>query len=189
MCACTQGFSCMEAYVSHVDLFCRPSLKSTALVIEITKPSCSFYEVFLNKAPIPLPLPPISCAPQQKDAYVSIKVNQVAFQERLNLCKYSLIGRVILGKGNKLYPLVDLCSKQSAIWKINCWRLISLGKGYFQILLTSEEEKAKVWSMGSLHLKPRILRLLPWVLDFNSNEQKNTNVQVQVRFYDLPWAY
>ena len=43
--------------------------------------------------------------------------------------------------------------------------------------------------MGSLNLKPGILKLLPQVPDFNLNEQKNTNVQVWVRFYDLPWAY
>ena len=80
-------------------------------------------------------------------------------------------------------------SKLSAIWKINCLRLISLRKDYFHILLTSEEEKAKVWSMGALNLKPGILKLLPWVADFNPNKQKNTNVHVWVRFYYLSWAY
>ena len=104
---------------------------STAPVMENSKPSRSFSEVLLNKVPIPLPLPLVSCAPQQKGAYVSVKVNQISFQERLNICKYSLIGRVIFGKGNKPYPLADLRSKLSAIWKINCLCIISLGKGYF----------------------------------------------------------
>ena len=121
----------MEGYVSHADLFLKPFLTSTAPVMENSKPSRSFSDIPPNKARIPLLLLPSSCAPQQKGAYVSVRVKQVAFKERLNLCKYSLIGRVILGKGNKPYPLADLHSKLSAIWKINCWRLISLGKGYF----------------------------------------------------------
>ena len=143
----------METYVSHTDLFHKLSLTLATPVIESTKPSCSFSKVLLNKAPIPLSLLHVSCAPQQKGAYVSVKVNLITFQERLNHCKYSLIGRVILRKGNKPYPLANLRSKLSAIWKINCWHLIMLGKCYFQILLTLEEEKAKVWIMGSLNLK------------------------------------
>ena len=107
--------ACMEAYVSRADLFHKIFLTLTTPVMEITKLSRSFSKVLLNKARIPLPLPPILCVSQQKGAYVQVKVNQVAFQGCLNLCKYSLIGRIILEKGNKPYPLAALRSKLSAI--------------------------------------------------------------------------
>ncbi|PON64122.1 hypothetical protein PanWU01x14_126440, partial [Parasponia andersonii] len=41
-------------------------------------------------------LPSISSIPQQKGVYVLVKVNPTTMEERLNLCKFSLIGRVIL---------------------------------------------------------------------------------------------
>ncbi|KAK3229623.1 hypothetical protein Dsin_001504 [Dipteronia sinensis] len=43
--------------------------------------------------------------------------------------------------------------------------------------------------MCSLHLKLGILRLQPWVPDFNPAKQKSTNIQAWVRFYDLSWEY
>ncbi|KAK0600543.1 hypothetical protein LWI29_016006 [Acer saccharum] len=61
--------------------------------------------------------------------------------------------------------------------------------GFFQILLNSEEDKAQVWGIGSLQLKPGILRLQPWTQNFNPNTQRTTNAQIWVRFYDLPWEF
>ena len=143
----------MEAYLGHVDFFHKVLSTSTENNY-IPKPNGarSFVDVLLNKVSESLSLPPLSCAPQQKKAYVSVKVNHAAFQERLDLCKFSLIGRLILSKGNKPWPLVELRTKLASLWKISRWRLISLGKGYFQILLCSKDEKAKVWSMGSMNL-------------------------------------
>ncbi|KAK2662295.1 hypothetical protein Ddye_000869 [Dipteronia dyeriana] len=69
------------------------------------------------------------------------------------------------------------------------WRLISLGKGYFHIILKSLRHKKKVWGLDSINLKPGVLCLQPWVLDFNPSLQKSTNAQVWVRFYDLSWEY
>ncbi|PON34731.1 hypothetical protein PanWU01x14_341990 [Parasponia andersonii] len=76
-----------------------------------------------------------------------------------------------------------------SIWKISSWRLISLGNGYFLILLTSEQDKTQVWSMSSLNINLGILRLQPWAPGLVPNEQKTTNVQVWVHFYELPWEF
>ncbi|KAI9173447.1 hypothetical protein LWI28_001523 [Acer negundo] len=46
-----------------------------------------------------------------------------------------------------------------------------------------------VWGFGSVHLKPSILRLQPWVLDFNPSLQKSIIAQVRVRFFDPLWEY
>ncbi|KAK0581163.1 hypothetical protein LWI29_010799 [Acer saccharum] len=133
---------------------------------------------------------PISSAPKKKGDYVAIKVNPKAYEERLKLCSYSLIGRVVLSKGEEPWKILALKEKLQSIWKLNSqWRLISLGRGFFQILLNSEEDKAQVWGIGSLHLKPGILRLQPWTQNFNPNTQRTTNAQIWVRFYDLPWEF
>ncbi|KAK2638286.1 hypothetical protein Ddye_026081 [Dipteronia dyeriana] len=44
---------------------------------------------------------PVSSAPKKKGDYVTIKVNPKAYEERLKLYSYSLIGRVILLKGEE----------------------------------------------------------------------------------------
>ena len=99
---------------------------------------------------------------------MSFRVDPVAYQSRLELCKNALIGRVVLSSGERPWKLVDLKAKLSKIWMISTdWRLISLGRGYFQIILKSPEDKNKVWSLGSVNLKPGVLRIQHWVLDFN----------------------
>ncbi|KAK3229335.1 hypothetical protein Dsin_001216 [Dipteronia sinensis] len=133
---------------------------------------------------------PVSSAPKEKGDYVAVKVNPKAYEERLKLCSYSLIGRVVLSKGEEPWKILALKEKLQSIWKLNSqWRLISFGRGFFQILLNSEEDKTRVWGVGSLHLKPGILRLQPWTQNFNPNTQCTMNAQIWVRFYDLPWEF
>ena len=113
---------------------------------------------------------PVSLAPKKKSDYVAVKVNPKAYEERLKLCSYSLIGRVVLSKGEEPWKILALKEKLQSIWKLNSqWHLISLGRGFFQIFLNSEEDKAQVWGIRSLHLKPGILRLQPWTQNFNPN--------------------
>ena len=134
-------------------------------------------------------LPPNSCTPQQKGSYGSVKVNAEALKSRLDLCQFSLIGRLILSKRDKPYALSSLKEKLNAVWKLPAsWRLISLGKGYYQVLLSSHEDRSRIWGMGSLNLKPGVWRLQPWDKNFNPYSQKNTNVQVWVSLWDLPWV-
>ncbi|PON62527.1 Zinc knuckle CX2CX4HX4C [Trema orientale] len=128
--------------------------------------------------------------PTIKGNYVCVKVNEYALKNRLDLCQFSLIGRIFLSKGDSPWKLVDLKLKLQSIWKLSsAWRLISLGKGFFHILLSSEEEKNRVRTMGSMNLKPGILRLQPWYPNFNPNTQSFTNSQIWVRFHELPWVY
>lgn len=46
-----------------------------------------------------------------------------------------------------------------------------------------------VLSMGSLNLKSGFFRVSRWIRDFNPLNQKQTNVQVWLRIYDLPMEY
>ncbi|KAK2653306.1 hypothetical protein Ddye_013162 [Dipteronia dyeriana] len=57
---------------------------------------------------------------------------------------------------------------------------------FAQFILKSPRDKNKV---GSINLKLGVLRLQPWVPDFNPSLQKSTNAQVWVRFYDFSWEY
>ena len=133
----------------------------------------------------PTPVTPYKAAITKGDC-ISVKINKSAYEERLKLCQHSLLGRLVLSKGDKPWKLSDLKDKLQSLWQ---WRLIPLGKGYFTIILHSEEDRQCIWSMGSLHLNPGILRLQSWTPNFNPHKQKLTNTQVWVKIYDLPWEY
>ncbi|PON48647.1 hypothetical protein PanWU01x14_236120 [Parasponia andersonii] len=75
--------------------------KDIIVYSSLTPHTKSFADVVLNKKTMVMPLLSISSIPQQKGAYVSVKVNPTAVEERLNLCKFSLIGRLILSKVDK----------------------------------------------------------------------------------------
>ncbi|KAK2642189.1 hypothetical protein Ddye_023952 [Dipteronia dyeriana] len=69
---------------------------------------------------------------------------------------------VVLSSRESPWKLADLKAKLGKHWIISeDWRLISLGKGYFQIILKFPRDKNK----------------------------KSTNAHVWVRFYDLSWEY
>ncbi|PON39043.1 hypothetical protein PanWU01x14_307930 [Parasponia andersonii] len=84
--------------------------------------------------------------PTIKGNYVCVKVNDQSLQKRFDLCKFSLIGCIFLSKGDSLWKLADLKFKLQSICNFSfAWRLISLGKGFFHLLLSSEEEKNQVY--------------------------------------------
>ena len=80
---------------------------------------------------VPVTLPSTSYAPKQKESYVSARINSEALRSKMEMCKFSLIGRLILSKGDKSYALAALKEKLNVIWKLPPWRLISLGRGYY----------------------------------------------------------
>lgn len=67
---------------------------------------------------------------------------------------------------------MDLKAKLFDIWNLQTWKFISIVKGQYQVLLYSVADKSRIWSMGSLSLKLKILHLQAWDLDFNMETQK-----------------
>jgi len=39
------------------------------------------------------------------------------------------------------------------------WSLMSLGRGYFEFFFAFESDMRSVWAMGTINLKPGVLRL------------------------------
>ncbi|KAK3221942.1 hypothetical protein Dsin_008967 [Dipteronia sinensis] len=68
---------------------------------------------------------------------------------RLELCKNALIGLVVLPSRERPWKFVDLKAKLSKHWLISAdWRLLSLGKGYFQIILKSSGGQEQARGIG-----------------------------------------
>ncbi|KAF3449842.1 hypothetical protein FNV43_RR05921 [Rhamnella rubrinervis] len=73
-------------------------------------------------------------APISKGNFVSIRVNDNAYKERISLCQFSLIARVVLTKGDKSWKHDELYLKLQSIWKLEKWKLISLVRDIFKLL-------------------------------------------------------
>lgn len=69
---------------------------------------------------------------------ISMQIDDKAFQERLALCKHSFIAQLILLKGDSPPKLGGLNDKLNKVWNLQTWKLISLRKCYFHVLLYLE---------------------------------------------------
>jgi hypothetical protein len=69
------------------------------------------------------------------------------------------------------------------------WSIELLGKGFFMLQFQTLEDMQRVWSMGTVNLKPGLLRLIQWTSSFSPSTYKNTFAHVWVRFWDLGYAF
>lgn len=130
------------------------------------------YAIAVRKVRITIPaVSPATKSYMVEDTF-SVQLNEKAFAERLTFCHHSLIAQMVLSKGEKPWKLADLKVMLYEILKFQRWKLISMGKGFFyQVFLFSVSDKQRIWSNGSLLLKPRILSLWEWTPYFNSELQ------------------
>jgi hypothetical protein len=53
--------------------------------------------------------------------------------------------------------------------------MVPLGRGFYEFQFTSDEDMRLAWSLGTVNLKPGLLRLSKWTNDFNFQTQRQTN--------------
>ena len=120
-------------------------------------------------------------------SYHAIKINNNIYQHRLALCQFFLIGRIILSKGDSPWKLVKLKERLASILGLNShWRLISLGRAFYHIFLSSISYRDLVWGRGSLLLKPGVLRLQKWVPSFDPFKEKTITTQLWIQLFVFP---
>jgi hypothetical protein len=83
-----------------------------------------------------------------------------------------------MNKGDMPLTARELSGKLSTIWKTaNQWKMVSLGRGFYEFQFVSIEDMRLAWSMGTINLKPGVLRLSKWTNDFNPYTQRQTQTQ------------
>jgi len=121
---------------------------------------------------------------------LSIKITQDLYERGMNFCKTNLRGRLVLNKGEKPYSTKEIELKlQNHRKTAESWRMMSLGRGYYEFFFASKMDKCNVWVAGTVSLQPGILRLFEWSNDFNMHTQRNTHAQVWIRLLELPQEY
>lgn len=121
---------------------------------------------------------------------VSIQISEQVYDKGMSVCKRNLRGRLVLSKGDKPYTAKDIQLKLQKQWKTKgIWSMTPLGRGYYEFFFSSEDDMRMVWAMGTVNLKPGVLRLFEWTKDFNMHKQRNTHAQVWIRLLELPQEY
>lgn len=133
----------------------------------------------------------VSEPPKYVGGNIQIEIDEEEYRLGLMEHEHSLIGRLVLLKGDKPLKTVELKEKLSKIWglDVNSWQLVALGKGYYNMHMKTMDAKSRVFSRGAIFLKPGVFRISQWVPDFNPSKQKQTNSQVWIRIFDLPQEY
>jgi hypothetical protein len=152
-----------------------------------TKHHRSFAQVLNDSCDVQISQLP---APAIKGEELYIKITQSEYEKGLEDCQKHLHGRLLLNKGEKPLTTKELKTKLSAIWKTSGpWHLVSLGRGFYEFQFVSYEHMYLAWSMGSMNLKPGLLRLSKWTNDFNPYTQRQTHAQICIRLMELPQEY
>jgi hypothetical protein len=169
------AWPCMVAATSAI-----PSLQKitqTKSFSQVLHDSC---EVQVSQLPSPV----------IKGDSLCIKITQAEYEKGLADCQKNLHGRVLLNKGDKPLTARDLRTKLTSIWKTsNPWRMVSLGRGFYEFQFDSFEDMRLVWSSGTINLKPGLLRLTKWTNDFNTSTPRQTHAQIWIRLMELPQEY
>lgn len=100
---------------------------------------------------------PIPCI---KGVALCIKIGHEEYMKGLEYCRNALRGRLTLVKGDKPYMARDLAAKIGLVWKLaHKWKMVPFGKGYYDFQFESTEDLRKIWSKGTINLRPGLLRL------------------------------
>lgn len=147
----------------------------------------TFAQALNNACDIPLSQLHVPCL---KGKELAIAIPEDEYLAGLEASKTSLHGRILLSKGDRPVKIEDLHIKLSQLWRpLASWKVIPIGKGYFEFSFSSLEDMRKVLSVGSWNLEPGTLRLFTWTPDFNPELVRQTNVQCWIRIFGLPHEY
>jgi len=101
-----------------------------------------------------------------------------------------LRGRLTLNKGNKPYTTRDLAAKLGKFCKmVNKWKMISLGRGYYDLLFEQADDLRRVWAASNIALNTDLLCLFQWMKDFNHYSRKQTHSSIWIRLIELLQEY
>ncbi|KAF9590401.1 hypothetical protein IFM89_034194 [Coptis chinensis] len=123
---------------------------------------------------------------EMKGNMPSIKLPKQAVERGRQYCKYCLIGRLDFHK----IKLEDVKSMATIKWKPQGdWKIIPLGKGFFMIRLTCEQDWRKIWGGGPWNFGKQTLQLTKLSPDFDPDVQTKTNAAVWIKFPMLGQLY
>lgn len=107
--------------------------------------------------------------PRYVGGNITIAINEEDYKMGLSEFEYTLIGRLVLSKGDSPLTTKALKTRLLAIWSIQeaLWKITPLGKGFYNMDLKTSLAKNKVFAKGTLFLKPGLFHISEWIPNFN----------------------
>jgi hypothetical protein len=168
---------------------CVASSSPEPIVVPNVVSTRSFAQALVGVGKVGVDVSPLP-KPCLKGNSFSIKISEAVYQSGLANCNNYLHGRLILARGDKPVSFKDLRDKLMSLWKsIGQWKMVPMGRGFYEFRFSCAEDLRTVWSSGAWNLNPGLLRLSRWSPDFHPSNQKQTHSQVWVRFHYLPLEY
>lgn len=103
--------------------------------------------------------------------------------------KFSGIWRLTLQRSVLIPTIMELRRKLSDFLLINDVIVIPLGKGVDHILLQSLKDQCNTMPVGTVFLKPQVMRLNRWLPSFNVVIHIQTTTQVWIRIFHMPLEF
>ncbi|KAL8466114.1 hypothetical protein ACS0TY_035284 [Phlomoides rotata] len=128
--------------------------------------------------------------PVRKGMYLTVTVDEQLYKDGVSELRDFLIGRIIHVRGDKPLAHEGLITRLRGVWGIKTpWSLTPLGEGYYNIRLSCNADREKIFARRSWQLKPGLLRLQCWVPNFNPFRVNTSVVQAWIRISELPLEY
>lgn len=130
-------------------------------------------------------------APVVRGDKTYVKLSEAIYQDQLQSFRTNLIGRLLLKKGSMPMKTETLKSSLGMLWRPTApWRLVPLGKGYYDIHFNTEDDMRRVWGGGTCTLSNGLFRLSQWKPDFKPGETlPQTHAQVWIKIFGLSQEY
>lgn len=107
------------------------------------------------------------------NGYKAVKSLADFYKDKISSCQHSVIERLTHLKGDKPWKHKDIKRKLNSIWNRKMdWKLISLGRGFYHIIMPSGDAVQKIWYARSLNLKLGIMQFSVWKAGFDPVKHK-----------------
>ncbi|KAL8520022.1 hypothetical protein ACS0TY_010820 [Phlomoides rotata] len=121
---------------------------------------------------------------------LAVSMGQATTASAVQELRGTLIGQLIYKKKVTSLSVDKLERKLTKLWGTSgAWRLIPLGKGYFNIRFSSREDRDRVFKCRTWSVKLGVMRLQHWVPGFDPEKITSSVTQVWIRLYGLPMEY
>ncbi|XP_057791020.1 uncharacterized protein LOC131008143 [Salvia miltiorrhiza] len=128
-----------------------------------------------------------SLHPFKKNDHIHFDIPDELYNQQLKRFSLALHARLILQKGESRRSAEDIKTELQQRWGISApWQVIPLGKGFFTLRFSGENDLAKAKSKAFWKLKAGILKIREWVPLFNPYKETAALSQVWLRIYYLP---
>lgn len=109
--------------------------------------------------------------PEVRGDKIFVKISEDLYEEQLKLFHTNLIGRLLLHKESVPLRTHAIKTSLNALRKLSkSWRLVPLGKVFFDIHFDSEVDMKRIWNGGTHVLANGIFCWSEWKPDFKSGD-------------------